>query len=316
MAASAALAPASLTKSLGAGDGVAGPSALCLLLGDFLRESIRDLGLAQDAHRRCVFAILATVRALAAFPPLSSALLYTPQSTDSGTSSAASRAATQDFRPWRPGPSLLSASTRTALPPPQSLAGILAGLRKQASVYTRNSQAMAGDAEVLVGSTADDAEFTAVLCLARDVEVAAEHIDAGLRRWAAGPDAAALSAAAATEPGARAAGTAAATAVAAASRSKLSALEKAAEDTPQRHALLFAPALLLDDPTQARRAEHAGLGVLINSDRSLLLCSRMASALAASPTAPPRRSSPSMSTSCATRPSASSLACAGRTTRP
>ena len=53
-----------------------------------------------------------------------------------------------------------------------------------------------------MGSAADDAEFTAVLGLARDVEVASERIDAGLRRWAVGaakdaPAAAASAAAAA-----------------------------------------------------------------------------------------------------------------------
>jgi hypothetical protein len=120
---------------------------------------------------------------------------------------------------------------------------------------------------VLVGSTADDQEFTAVLCLARDVEVAAERIDAGLRRWAV-LDGAALAAAALHDGGtasaAAAAASSSASAPASAAARKPAALsagakaDAAARDTPERTARFLSASPLHDDPCQAAWA--AGIG--------------------------------------------------------
>jgi hypothetical protein len=147
-----------------------------------------------EATRQLFFAVLHTLQRAARHPLLGALLLYTPDDAAAGSkgsarSSGSSSAAAPStggsgFRAWL-GPSrFTSPSTGQLAPSPACLLALLAALRKQADVFVKSSTSLTGGSEILVGSASEEREFDSVLCLSRDLEVAADTAAAGALNWA------------------------------------------------------------------------------------------------------------------------------------
>lgn len=199
-----AAATTGISASSSLGDGLCGRSPLYAMVSELLRSSILEVS-KFEVTRQLFFTVLQVLSRAARHPLLGGVLLFSEEaSADAAAAAAAAEVADSaslapvrprgtsssaapppTFAAWSPAISAVSTREGALRPSPSSMLALLAALKKQADVFIKTANARMGSSEVLVGSITDEAEFTSVLCLSRDLESAAETAATGVHEWVA-----------------------------------------------------------------------------------------------------------------------------------